>query len=89
MRGAAIEEPWRCSRRRGRGTTSSGRWRSCAPLAAERLGVPAEACLFVVGDDENLVGAERAGMTSLLIGPGDGEWRGPRIDTVSGVLALL
>jgi hypothetical protein len=31
----------------------------------------------------------RAGMTSLLIGPGDGEWRGPRIDTVSGVLALL
>lgn len=58
-------------------------------LAAERLGVPAEACLFVDDHDENLVGAERAGMTSLLIGPGDGEWRGPRIDTVSGVLAHL
>jgi putative hydrolase of the HAD superfamily len=58
-------------------------------LAAERLGVRPEACLFVDDHDENLVGAERAGMTGVLIGAGDGGWPGRRIAAVSGVLAHL
>jgi putative hydrolase of the HAD superfamily len=58
-------------------------------LAAERLGVAAQECLFVDDHDENLLGAERAGMTAVLIGPGDGVWAGERIDAVADVLTLL
>ena len=58
-------------------------------LAADRLGVPPEACLFVDDHDENLLGAERAGMRAVLIGPGDGVWEGERIDAVGGVLGLI
>jgi putative hydrolase of the HAD superfamily len=58
-------------------------------LAAERLGVAPEACLFVDDHDENLLGAERAGMQAVLIGQGDGVWDGTQIDAVSGVLELV
>lgn len=58
-------------------------------LAADRLGVPSEACLFVDDHDDNLLGAERAGMRAVLIGPGDGVWDGERIDSVGEVLALV
>jgi putative hydrolase of the HAD superfamily len=58
-------------------------------LAADRLGVLPEACLFVDDRDENLAGAERAGMRAVLIGRGDGTWDGRRIDAVSGVLELV
>jgi epoxide hydrolase-like predicted phosphatase len=58
-------------------------------LTAERLGVAPEDCLFVDDHDENLLGAERAGMRAVLIGPGDGGWDGTRIDAVSGVLELI
>jgi putative hydrolase of the HAD superfamily len=58
-------------------------------LAAERLGVRPEDCLFVDDHDENLLGAEQAGMRAVLIGSGDGVWEGPRIDAVGGVLEHL
>lgn len=58
-------------------------------LAADRLGVPPEACLFVDDHDENLVGAEHAGMRAVLIGPGDGIWDGERIAAVRDVLSLV
>jgi putative hydrolase of the HAD superfamily len=58
-------------------------------LAADRLGVRPESCLFVDDHDENLLGAERAGMRPVLIGPGDGVWDGERIDAVGDVLKLF
>jgi putative hydrolase of the HAD superfamily len=58
-------------------------------LTAERLGVPPEACLFVDDRDENLLGAARAGMRAVLIGPGDGLWDGERVDAVGDVLKLI
>jgi putative hydrolase of the HAD superfamily len=55
-------------------------------LAADRLGVAPEACVFVDDHVENLAGAEEAGMTGVLIG--EGEWP-RRIERVSEVLELL
>ena len=45
--------------------------------------------LLVDDHDENLLGAARAGMRAVLIGPGDGVWDGERIDSVGEVLALV
>jgi putative hydrolase of the HAD superfamily len=65
-------------------------------IACQRLGVEAEDCLFVGdGANDELPGAERAGMTALqLRAPGepltpDGEaWPGPSVERLSDVLSL-
>ena len=65
-------------------------------IACERLGVEPAECLFVGdGANDELPGAERAGMTALqLRAPGealtsDGEaWAGPAIGSLSEVLAI-
>ena len=56
-------------------------------LTADRLGVPAGACIFVDDTVENLFGAEEAGMRAVQIGDRDG-WPGERIERVGDVLAL-
>ncbi|GCE02896.1 HAD family hydrolase [Dictyobacter aurantiacus] len=72
-------------------------------LAFERLGIPAERCLYVGdGGSRELTGATDAGMQAVLIcaphekEKGHGEhqqevdgWQGPRIETVKEVLALV
>jgi putative hydrolase of the HAD superfamily len=66
-------------------------------LCCERLGVPAEACLFVGdGDNDELPGAERVGMTAVqLRAPGEElseagkQWRGRAIERLDEVLELL
>jgi putative hydrolase of the HAD superfamily len=68
-------------------------------LAAEELGVPPEECLFVGdGANDELAGAERAGMrAALILRPGEEEplwpeaqaWRGPRLRALPEVPALV
>ena len=66
-------------------------------LAAERLGVDAEDCLYVGdGSDGEFSGAERAGMTAVLIrapyDQADGNrqsWEGRRISSIAEVLELV
>jgi putative hydrolase of the HAD superfamily len=66
-------------------------------LCCERLGVPAEACLFVGdGDNDELPGAERVGMTAVqLRAPGEElseagkKWRGRAIERLDEVLELV
>ena len=66
-------------------------------LAAERLGVDAKDCLYVGdGSDGELSGAERAGMTAVLMrapyDEADGErlgWEGRRISRIAEVLELV
>ena len=66
-------------------------------LAAERLGVNAKDCLYVGdGSDGELSGAERAGMTAVLMrapyDQEDGErqgWEGRRISGIAEVLGLV
>lgn len=68
-------------------------------LAAEQLGVPPEECLFVGdGANDELAGAERAGMrAAVILRPGEEEplwpearaWRGPRLRALPEVLALV
>jgi putative hydrolase of the HAD superfamily len=68
-------------------------------LAAEQLGMPPEECLFVGdGANDELAGAERAGMrAALILRPGEEEplwpeareWRGPRLRALPEVLALV
>jgi len=66
-------------------------------VAADELGVEPAHCLFVGdGANDELPGAERAGMTALqLRAPGEqltpeGErWDGPYVETLSGVLELV
>ena len=65
-------------------------------IACERLGVEASECLFVGdGANDELPGAERAGMTAVqLSAPGepltpDGEaWTGASVERLSEVLSL-
>ena len=66
-------------------------------LAAGRLGVDAKDCLYVGdGSDGELIGAERAGMTAVLMrAPYDQEdgdrqgWEGKRISSIAEVLGLV
>ena len=66
-------------------------------LAAERLGVEAKDCLYVGdGSDGELSGAERAGMTAVLMrapyDQADGNrqgWEGKRISSIEEVLGLV
>jgi putative hydrolase of the HAD superfamily len=68
-------------------------------LAAEELGAPVEECLFVGdGANDELAGAERAGMhAALILRPGGEEplwpearaWRGPRLRGLPEVLSLV
>lgn len=66
-------------------------------LAAERLGVASNECLYVGdGNDSELSGAERAGMTAVLMrAPYDQEdgnresWDGERISSIAEVLELV
>ena len=66
-------------------------------LAAERLGVAAKECLYVGdGSDGELSGAERVGMTAVLMrapyDQADGNrqgWEGKRISSISEVLGLV
>lgn len=61
-------------------------------LACEELGVePAEALFVGDGDNDELAGAERVGMTAVLLErPGmDREWTGRRIQTLAELLALV
>ena len=66
-------------------------------LCCERLGVPAEACLYVGdGDNDELPGAERVGMTAVqLRAPGEElsapgkRWQGKAIERLEEVLELL
>ena len=66
-------------------------------LAAERLGVEANDCLYVGdGSDGELSGAERAGMTAVLMrapyDQADGNrqgWEGKRISSIEEVLELV
>jgi putative hydrolase of the HAD superfamily len=66
-------------------------------IACERLGVEPDDCLFVGdGANDELPGAERAGMTAIqLRAPGedltpDGEaWAGPTIERLSDLLELV
>jgi putative hydrolase of the HAD superfamily len=64
---------------------------------AERLGVPPEQCLFVGdGANDELAGAERAGMTPVLFVPAGEEppwpqvreWAGRRVSSIPEVLEL-
>ena len=67
-------------------------------LAARQLEVPPEECLFVGdGANDELAGAERAGMrAALILRPGEEEplwpeareWRGPRLRALPDVLSL-
>jgi putative hydrolase of the HAD superfamily len=66
-------------------------------LCSERLGVPAKACLFVGdGDNDELPGAERVGMTAVqLRAPGEDlsepgkRWHGRAIERLDEVLELV
>ena len=69
-------------------------------LAAERLGVKPEECLFVGdGDSEELSGAEAVGMYAVLLNnPEPTEhpvaeeqetWKGPVISNIKGIIELL
>ena len=66
-------------------------------LCCERLGVPPEACLYVGdGDNDELPGAERVGMTAVqLRAPGEElsepgkRWQGKAIERLEEVLELL
>ena len=68
-------------------------------LAAQELGVAPEECLFVGdGANDELAGAERAGMrAALILRPGEEEplwpearaWRGPRLRSLPEVLSLI
>jgi putative hydrolase of the HAD superfamily len=68
-------------------------------LAAEELGVAPEECLFVGdGANDELAGAERAGMrAAAILRPGEEEplwpearaWRGPRLRGLPEVLSLV
>ena len=68
-------------------------------LAAEELGVPPQECLFVGdGANDELAGAERAGMrAALILRPGREEplwpearaWRGPRLHALPEVLDVV
>ena len=68
-------------------------------LAARQLEVPPEECLFVGdGANDELAGAERAGMrAALILRPGEEEplwpearaWHGPRLRALPDVLALV
>lgn len=66
-------------------------------LAAERLGVESQDCLYIGdGSDRELSGAERAGMTAVLMRAaydqedGDREnWEGKRISRIEEVLGLV
>jgi putative hydrolase of the HAD superfamily len=68
-------------------------------LAARELGAPPEECLFVGdGANDELAGAERAGMrAALILRPGEEEplwpeareWRGPRLRALPEVLTLF
>jgi putative hydrolase of the HAD superfamily len=66
-------------------------------LCCERLGVSAEACLYVGdGDNDELPGAERVGMTAVqLRAPGEQlsepgqRWRGHAIERLDEVLELV
>jgi putative hydrolase of the HAD superfamily len=61
-------------------------------LACERLGIPAEECLYVGdGADGELEGAEAAGMNAVLLEPGDTEpptWTGQRVTKLAEVVPL-
>jgi putative hydrolase of the HAD superfamily len=61
--------------------------------AAERLRVTPEECLYVGdGGDDELPGAERTGMTAVLLSAADTplrDWSGQRINTLSEVPRLL
>ena len=68
-------------------------------LAAGQLGVPPEECLFVGdGANDELAGAERAGMrAALILRPGEEEplwpeareWGGPQLRSLPEVLSLI
>ena len=58
-------------------------------LALQLLGVDAAETLYVGdGANDELAGAERAGMRAVQLGDRDG-WGGPRIETPSEVLELV
>ncbi|MFF5012960.1 HAD-IA family hydrolase [Streptomyces sp. NPDC001165] len=59
--------------------------------AADRLGVPPSACVFVGdGTDGELAGAAAAGMTAVLVECGEPRsWTGPRIAALPGLTDLL
>ncbi|HXF98303.1 MAG TPA: HAD family hydrolase [Gaiellaceae bacterium] len=61
-------------------------------LVCAELGVEPGACLFVGdGANDELAGAERAGMRPVLLDGAGGEieWRGPRISSIPEVLELV
>lgn len=68
--------------------------RAIYELAATRLGIDPELCLYVGdGDDRELDGARDFGMHAVLLRPGDTRppenWQGPEIARLAGVLALV